>query len=71
MSQRVTRDILNYPIVGNEKFYGMTVRDILEQQGTSETQRVTDPSATDLVAYHGTSSELVKNILSKGLRPGK
>ena len=71
VSQRDTRDILNYPIVGNEKFYGMTVRDILEQQGTSETQRVTDPSATDLVAYHGTSSELVKNILSKGLRPGK
>jgi hypothetical protein len=66
-----TRDVLDYPIVGNEKFYGMTVRDVLEQRGASETQRATDPSATDLVAYHGTSSNLAKNILSKGLRPGK
>ena len=71
VSQRDTRDILDYPIVGNEKFYGMTVRDVLEQRGASETQRATDPSATDLVAYHGTSSELAKNILSKGLRPGR
>ena len=71
VSQRDTRDILDYPIVGNEKFYGMTVRDVLEQRGASETQRATDPSATDLVAYHGTSSNLANNILSKGLRPGR
>ena len=71
VTQKDTRDVQDYPIVGNEKFYGMTVRDVLEQRGASETQRGTDPSATDLVAYHGTSSELAKNILSKGLRPGK
>ena len=71
VTQKDTRDVLDYPIVGNEKFYGMTVRDVLEQRGASETQRATNPSATDLVAYHGTSSELAKNILSKGLRPGK
>lgn len=69
--QRDARDILDYPIVGNEKFYGMTVRDVLGQRGASEIQRATDPSSTDLVAYHGTSSNLVKSILSKGLRPGK
>lgn len=69
--QKDSRDIIDYPIVGNEKFYGMTVRDVLEQRGASEIQRATDPSTTDLVAYHGTSSKLAKDILSKGLRPGK
>jgi len=71
IQQRDTRDILDYPIVGNEKYYGMKVRDVLSRGGASEIQRALDPSATGVVAYHGTTSTLVKNILERGLRPGK
>jgi hypothetical protein len=71
VQKKDSRDIIDYTIVGNEKYRGMTVRDLLTRSKSPETERLLNPSSTDIVAYHGTTSTLAKKILEKGLRPGK
>jgi hypothetical protein len=74
IQSRDTRDILKYPIVGLEDYYGKTVQDVLDASGDSgvtSLQRILDPSDSTVVAYHGTTDKLAKQILEKGLRPGR
>jgi hypothetical protein len=61
----------SYTMVGDDKYRGKTVGEFLGEKPVSYTQQAVSGGASpSLVAYHGTSSKYLENILKIGLRPG-
>jgi hypothetical protein len=61
----------SYTMVGDDRYRGKTVGEFLGEKPVSYTQQAVSGGASpSLIAYHGTSSKYLGNILKIGLRPG-
>lgn len=61
----------SYTMVGDDRYRGKTVGEFLGEKPVSYTQQAVSGGASpSLIAYHGTSSKYLDNILKIGLRPG-
>jgi hypothetical protein len=61
----------SYTMIGDDRYRGKTVGEFLGEKPVSYTQQAVSGGASpSLIAYHGTSSKYLGNILKIGLRPG-